>query len=159
MSEDARTWHHGLVARWWAEFNVGGPEVAYFTKVARRFGGPVLDAGCGTGRVLLPLLRAGLDADGSDVSADMLAFCRDKAAAEDRRPRLFFDFGSCRLLPGQIGGGRRACVSGRFDRLSGRFSGGILLIFGERGIRRNGGMFRHGLSFRRCGCCRGFGRR
>jgi len=26
------TWHHGLVADWWAEFNVGGPEIDYFRR-------------------------------------------------------------------------------------------------------------------------------
>ena len=24
----AQTWHYGLVARWWAEFNLDGPEIA-----------------------------------------------------------------------------------------------------------------------------------
>lgn len=86
---DGGTWHHGLVARWWAEFNQGGPEVGYFVNAARRFGGPVLDAGCGAGRLLLPLLRAGLDADGSDVSSDMLAHCRSRARREGLDPDLY----------------------------------------------------------------------
>ena len=29
----AETWHHGLVARWWAEFNVGGPTADHETLV------------------------------------------------------------------------------------------------------------------------------
>ena len=66
------TWHHGLVARWWAEFNHGGPEVEYFRPFVAA-GQPALDAGCGTGRLLLPWLGDGLDVDGCDVSADMLA--------------------------------------------------------------------------------------
>jgi SAM-dependent methyltransferase len=83
-----QTWHYGLVARWWAEFNRDGPEVAYF----RRFvedGQPALDVGCGTGRLLLPYLRAGLDVDGCDVSADMIALCREQAARDGLTPTLF----------------------------------------------------------------------
>jgi len=84
-----QTWHHGLIARWWAEFNVGGPEVAYFRRFVERGSGPALDAGCGTGRLLLPYLRAGLDVDGCDVSADMIALCREQAAREGLAPNLY----------------------------------------------------------------------
>jgi SAM-dependent methyltransferase len=76
---EIRSWHHGLVARWWAEFNRDGDDIAYFRDVVRRSGEPVLDVGCGTGRVLLPLLRDGVDVDGADASADMLDWCRRTA--------------------------------------------------------------------------------
>jgi SAM-dependent methyltransferase len=82
-----QTWHHGLVAEWWAEFNVGGPEIEYFGRFVRD-GQPALDAGCGTGRLLLPWLRAGFDVDGSDVSADMIALCREQARGEGFEPTL-----------------------------------------------------------------------
>lgn len=82
-----QTWHHGLVAEWWAEFNVDGPEIDYFGRFVER-GQPALDAGCGTGRLLLPWLRAGYDVDGCDVSADMIALCREKAAREGFDPTL-----------------------------------------------------------------------
>lgn len=82
------TWHHGLVARWWAEFNRDGPEIAYYRPFVEA-GQPALDAGCGTGRLLLPWLRDGLDVDGCDVSADMLAECRRLAAAEGLAPTLY----------------------------------------------------------------------
>lgn len=89
MPEEAQTWHYGLVARWWAEFNVAGPtELAYYRTIIERYGQPVLDLGCGTGRILLPLLRAGLDVDGCDVSPDMLALCREQAARYGLEPRL-----------------------------------------------------------------------
>ena len=42
-------------------------------------GQPALDAGCGTGRLLLPWLAAGYDVDGCDVSADMVELCRRHA--------------------------------------------------------------------------------
>jgi SAM-dependent methyltransferase len=81
----AQTWHYGLVSRWWAEFNLDGPEIEYFRPFVEA-GQPALDAGCGTGRLLIPYLRAGLDVDGCDVSSDMLALCRERAEREGLPP-------------------------------------------------------------------------
>jgi SAM-dependent methyltransferase len=39
---------------------------------ARRFGGPVLELACGSGRLLVPLARAGFEVTGVDSSAPML---------------------------------------------------------------------------------------
>lgn len=90
MSEDPQTWHYGLVAQWWAEFNTAQPEeLAYYQEVIERAGEPALDLACGTGRLLLPLLKAGLDVDGCDLSPDMLALCRERAAREGLAPRLY----------------------------------------------------------------------
>ena len=89
MDEPPQTWHYGVVARWWAEFNVGGPEIAYFQDVIEQNGQPALDVACGTGRLLVPFLRAGLDVDGCDISPDMLALCRDAAAREGLTPNLY----------------------------------------------------------------------
>ena len=89
MTDRPQVWHHGLVARYWAEFSHGGDEVPYFQKVIERYGQPALDVGCGTGRLLLPYLRAGLDVDGSDISGDMLDRCRELAASEGLNPNLY----------------------------------------------------------------------
>jgi len=85
------TWHHGLVATWWAEFNddFRPHEIPYFRRHVERDGQPALDVACGTGRLLLPYLRAGLDVDGCDISADMVQHCRAKAAGEGLSPVLF----------------------------------------------------------------------
>ena len=83
-----QTWHHGLVADWWAEFNLDGPEIDYFGRFVER-GQPALDAGCGAGRLLVPWLRAGFDVDGCDMSADMVARCGDRARREGFEPALF----------------------------------------------------------------------
>lgn len=53
-------------------------DVPYWLEVARSAGGPVLEAACGTGRILLPVLKAGLDIDGFDASPAMIARLRDK---------------------------------------------------------------------------------
>ena len=78
---DALTWHYGVVARWWGEFNLDGPEIEYFRPFVEA-GQPALEVACGTGRLLVPYLRAGLDVDGSDISPDMLARCRERAEQE-----------------------------------------------------------------------------
>ena len=83
----APTWHYGVMAHWWAEFNTSGPEIDYFRRFAEI--GPALDLACGTGRLLLPYLRDGLDVDGSDVSADMLARCREAAEREGLAASLY----------------------------------------------------------------------
>jgi SAM-dependent methyltransferase len=89
MSDEVQTWHYGLMARYWAEHNTTGPEIAYFQQQIEKHGQPALDAGCGTGRLLIPFLRAGLDVDGADVSGDMLAHCEQTARREGLSPRLY----------------------------------------------------------------------
>jgi SAM-dependent methyltransferase len=86
--QEPQTWHYGVVARWWAEFNIDGPEIAYFQRFVEA-GQPALDVACGTGRLLVPYLRAGLDVDGCDVSSDMLALCRERAEREGLSPTLY----------------------------------------------------------------------
>ncbi len=91
MEGGVRTWHYGLIAKWWAEFNdeFRPHEIPYFQRYIERDGEPALDVACGTGRLLIPYLRAGLDVDGCDVSADMVGLCREKAAREGLSPTLF----------------------------------------------------------------------
>jgi SAM-dependent methyltransferase len=50
--------------------------------VAAAGAGPILELGCGTGRVLLPLARAGFEITGLDLSPQMLERCRAKLQAE-----------------------------------------------------------------------------
>jgi SAM-dependent methyltransferase len=49
--------------------------------------GPLVELGCGTGRVLLPLARAGHEITGVDLSPWMLDRCRDKLAGEPEAVR------------------------------------------------------------------------
>jgi SAM-dependent methyltransferase len=89
MLNESGTWHYGLIARCWAEFNVAEPEeLAYFRAAIKKFGQPALDVGCGTGRLLLPLVAEGLDLDGVDVSADMIAAAEAQAVKYGVTPRL-----------------------------------------------------------------------
>lgn len=80
MEDKPQVWHYGLVAQLWDEFwSANTPELAYFQTQIERYGQPVLDLGCGVGRLLLPLLRAGIDIAGCDISPDMLKYCDAKA--------------------------------------------------------------------------------
>lgn len=48
---------------------------------------PLLELGCGTGRVLLPLARDGHEVTGLDVSPQMLEYCRAKLQVESAETR------------------------------------------------------------------------
>jgi len=56
-------------------------DVDLYLGFAKRIGGPLLEVGCGTGRLLLPLARAGYTCVGVDVSPSMLAIARRKLDA------------------------------------------------------------------------------
>jgi SAM-dependent methyltransferase len=58
------------------------PDVDFFVEAAQEAGGLVLEVGCGTGRVLIPTARAGSEITGLDLSAHMLAVCRERLAEE-----------------------------------------------------------------------------
>ena len=89
VSADFGTWHHGLIARWWVEFNVATTEeLAYFKAAIREFGEPALDLACGTGRILFPLVAQGIDVDGADISMDMISLARAEAVKRVFSPRL-----------------------------------------------------------------------
>ena len=51
--------------------------------------GPVLDVGCGTGRILLGLREQGLDVVGLDASSEMLRQCREKLSANQLEAELY----------------------------------------------------------------------
>jgi len=50
----------------------GGPDVEWFSGLARRTGGPILELGCGTGRITVPIAQDGHHIVGLDHSAAML---------------------------------------------------------------------------------------
>lgn len=58
-------------------------DVSFYVDEARGAQGRVLELGCGTGRVLIAMARAGAQVTGLDASAAMLARCRARIAAED----------------------------------------------------------------------------
>jgi SAM-dependent methyltransferase len=57
-------------------------DVDFYVEEARASGGPVVELACGTGRISVPVAKAGIDVIGVDASAAMLEVAREYAAAE-----------------------------------------------------------------------------
>jgi SAM-dependent methyltransferase len=66
--------------------------------------GPVLEIGVGTGQLALPLARRGVPVTGLDLSAEMLAVLRSKAADEPPMPLIRADATRLPFPSGSIGG-------------------------------------------------------
>ena len=73
-------------------------DVQFYLAQAAHAGAPVLELGCGTGRILLPLARAGHSIVGLDGSPAMLARCEEKLRGEpaDVRRRVTLHVGDAR---------------------------------------------------------------
>jgi 2-polyprenyl-3-methyl-5-hydroxy-6-metoxy-1,4-benzoquinol methylase len=56
--------------------NVWAADDDFYLELAQEIGGPVLDVGCGTGRLTRAFAAAGLDVTGLDLSPQMLARAR-----------------------------------------------------------------------------------
>ncbi len=69
-------------AEWYDVFyaTAGTEDVDFYVKVAKSSGGPVLEIGCGTGRVSLPIAEAGIDIVGVDFSPAMLAKANERGS-------------------------------------------------------------------------------
>jgi SAM-dependent methyltransferase len=59
----------------------GGDDIAFYRSLADETRGPILELGCGTGRVMLRLAEAGFEVVGLDLSPAMLARARDRVSA------------------------------------------------------------------------------
>lgn len=66
----------------------GVPELEWLDILLARHPGRALEAGCGSGRLLLPLLERGHVVEGLDSSAEMLELCRRNAEALPIEPVL-----------------------------------------------------------------------
>ncbi|UCD57578.1 MAG: class I SAM-dependent methyltransferase [Candidatus Hydrogenedentota bacterium] len=62
-------------------------DIGFFVEMARQSEGAVLEIGCGTGRVLIPIAKVGVNIVGLDLSPSMLAFCREKLSCEPEEVR------------------------------------------------------------------------
>jgi SAM-dependent methyltransferase len=64
-------------------------DVEWYTLALSGVQGRILEPACGTGRVLIPLLERGHDAEGLDHSPDMLEICRAHCRERDLDPVLY----------------------------------------------------------------------
>jgi SAM-dependent methyltransferase len=92
LSEHPDTFYDGgLAVETYDLFAGTGPlrgDVEFYLELTRECGGPVLEHGTGTGRILLPLAGAGLEVTGVDVSEAMLAIARRRLEATGLRAEL-----------------------------------------------------------------------
>jgi SAM-dependent methyltransferase len=72
-------------------------DVAYYVRLARLAGGPVLEYGAGTGRIALALARAGVDVTAVERSRPMIAAFRRHLSREPAEVRL-----RVRIVPGDM---------------------------------------------------------
>jgi SAM-dependent methyltransferase len=58
-------------------------DIPFYLRQVRRYGQPVLELACGTGRITIPVAEAGYQVTGLDISPGMLSVARAKAAAKN----------------------------------------------------------------------------
>ncbi|TDL30873.1 class I SAM-dependent methyltransferase [Jeotgalibacillus sp. S-D1] len=64
-------------------------DIEYYKERLKGCRGRILEAGAGTGRMLIPLLEEGFLIDGIDYSKDMLDFCRQQCEKRGLNPDLY----------------------------------------------------------------------
>jgi SAM-dependent methyltransferase len=77
----------------------GRRDIQFWRNLARQAGGPVLELGCGTGRIAAPLGRAGVPLFGIDRSEAMLAYARTRVRRARLADRVRLILGDIRQLP------------------------------------------------------------
>jgi SAM-dependent methyltransferase len=84
MKEPVQLYNDEWSAEIYYGYQVTGPsdDFPFWQSLAEATGGPVLELACGTGRLLLPLARAGIEMVGLDLSPFMLAVTRRKLEQE-----------------------------------------------------------------------------
>jgi ubiquinone/menaquinone biosynthesis C-methylase UbiE len=74
-------------------------DVEFWQRMATRAGGVILELGCGTGRVTIPVARTGVRVIGIDRSVEMLRYARKRATRARLRNRIAWLRGDIRSLP------------------------------------------------------------
>jgi SAM-dependent methyltransferase len=84
--------YYGMLAEFWDLFRGDTStweDRFFFLDAVKKFGQPVLDVGCGTGRILLDFMGQGIDIDGVDNSPDMLTLLGQKAEKSNLHPIVY----------------------------------------------------------------------
>ncbi len=101
--ENTKSIDFDRVAHWYDAYVTTEADIPFWVDEARAHPEPRLELMCGTGRISLGILRAGMKLDCVDYSAGMLRRFREKLGREGLRADLFHeDIGATRL-PGGYG--------------------------------------------------------
>jgi SAM-dependent methyltransferase len=84
--DDHSASHSAAFAEMYDAIYASRDDAGFWRSIAAGSGNPLLELGCGTGRVLVPLARAGIEVTGLDLSSEMLERCRARLEAE--RPEV-----------------------------------------------------------------------
>jgi SAM-dependent methyltransferase len=119
---------------------MGRQDVRFWQDLARREAGPVLELGCGTGRLTMPVARTGVGVVGVDRSRPMLAFARQRARRLPKRQRPRLAIGDIRALP--FPGGQFSVVMAPYGMLQSLVKErDLALTLGEaKRVLKRGGM-------------------
>jgi len=102
-SRSAEGWHgwddYAPFYDWENARTLGRRDVPFWRQLALNARGPVLELGCGTGRIALPLGRAGAQVVGIDRSEAMLARARERVRRARLQYRVRLVRGDIRYLP------------------------------------------------------------
>lgn len=96
LTQAAQPWSDLNLARLYDAFPFAA-DIPLYEELAQSAGGRVLEVACGSGRVLVPLARAGHQVTGLDASPHMLALAREKLAAAGETVAA-----RARLVPGDM---------------------------------------------------------
>src|SRR3954464_6136073 len=100
MSEGWQGWdEYAPFYDWENARTVARRDVRFWQDLAHRQSGRVLELGCGTGRLALPLIKSGVPLVGIDRSDAMLARLRAKARRAGLQDSARFVRGDIRFLP------------------------------------------------------------
>ena len=62
-------------------------DIEFYQDLAKKAGSPVLELACGTGRILIPIAREGVEITGIDLTENMLKVLKKKLSKENERTR------------------------------------------------------------------------
>ena len=105
-------------------------DLLFYLDLAKQFGGPVLEIACGTGRILLPIARTGIEIHGVDKSSSMLQVLSEQLEREpaEIRNRVTISKGEIPVEPGVSAGHHPASPDAAQAHLAGSGCGA-----GDRG--------------------------
>jgi SAM-dependent methyltransferase len=113
---------------------LGKRDVPFWRNVALHCGGSVLELGCGTGRISVPLGRAGVPLVGIDRSGPMLERARSRVRRARLAARIRLIRGDIRLLPFPSASTNGATRSRRSRRSPPAGEGGFAMVLAPYGL-------------------------